>query len=68
MFALAGKFRTRVLEVPVADVEALDPDDETVWISETLAASEAFAPAGIEAYLAGLGRLWSGLRSTRRHA
>jgi hypothetical protein len=55
-----------VLEVPVADVEELDPEDETLWISETLAASDAFAPVGIEAYLAGVGRWWSGLRGTRR--
>jgi len=66
LFALAGKFRTRVLEVPVADVEALDPKDETLWISETLASSDAFAPVGIEARLAGVGRWWAGLRSTRR--
>ena len=66
LFAVTGKFRTRVLEVPVSDVEKLDPEDETLWISETLAASDAFAPAGIEAYLAGVGRGWSGLRGTRR--
>ncbi len=25
-------------------VEALDPEDETLWISDALAATEAFAP------------------------
>src|SRR4029079_4971257 len=54
--APTGRFRTRVLEVPVSDVEALDPEDETLWISETLASSAAFAPVGIEARLAGFGR------------
>jgi hypothetical protein len=70
LFALTGRFRTRVLEVPVADVEELDPEDETLWISETLAASDAFAPVGIEAYLAGVGRWWSALRrgARRTHA
>jgi hypothetical protein len=66
LFALTGKFRARVIEVPVDDVEELDPEDETLWISETLASSEAFAPTGLEAYLAGVGRWWSGLRRTRR--
>ena len=44
VFALTGTFRTRVLEVPVDAVEALDPEDETLWISDALAATEAFAP------------------------
>jgi hypothetical protein len=63
IFALSGRFRTRVLEVPVADVEELDPDDETVWISDSLAATAPFAPAGLRASLAGLQRWWSRLRS-----
>jgi hypothetical protein len=67
IFALTGTFRTRVLEVPVSDVEELDPHDETVWISDTLAATAPFAPAGIEACLAGVGRWWSGLRGGISH-
>jgi hypothetical protein len=63
VFAVTGTFRMRVLEVPVDDVEELDPDDETLWISEALASTEAFAPAGIEAYWAGVQRWWSGLRA-----
>lgn len=66
IFALTGTFRTRVLEVPVDDVEELDPEDETVWISESLAATAPFAPAGFAAYLAGVARWWSGLRGIRR--
>jgi hypothetical protein len=62
IFALSGTFRTRVLEVPVDDVEALDPEDETVWISDALAATAPFAPAGLRAHLAGLGRWRAGLR------
>jgi hypothetical protein len=67
IFALSGTFRTRVLEVPVGDVKELDPDDETVWISDALAATAPFAPAGLEAHLAGVQRWWTGLRGgTRR--
>jgi hypothetical protein len=66
VFALTGTFRTRVLEVPVDAVEALDPEDETLWISDALAATEAFAPAGMEAYVAGVQRWWSGLRGGLR--
>jgi hypothetical protein len=62
IFALRGTFRTRVLEVPVEDVKELDPDDETVWISDALAATAPFAPAGVAAYLAGVRRWWAGLR------
>jgi hypothetical protein len=63
IFAVGGTFRTRVLEVPVADVEGLDPEDETVWISDSLAATAPFAPARLEAYLAGFQRWWSALRA-----
>jgi hypothetical protein len=63
IFALGGTFRTRVLEVPVADVEGLDPEGETVWISDSLAATAPFAPARLEAYLAGFQRWWSALRA-----
>jgi hypothetical protein len=63
IFALGGTFRTRVLEVPVGDVEELDPDDETVWISDSLAATAPFAPAGLSAYRAGVQRWWSALRN-----
>jgi hypothetical protein len=52
-----------VLEVPVDDVEELDPEDETVWISDSLAATAPFAASGIRAYLAGVRRRWTGLRS-----
>jgi hypothetical protein len=55
IFALRGTFRARVLEVPVDDVTELDPEDETVWISEALAATAPFAPAGLR-------RWWAGLR------
>ena len=46
----------------------LDPEDETVWISETLAATAPFAPAGLAAHLAGLRRWWTGLRGGTRRA
>jgi hypothetical protein len=68
IFALSGTFRTRVLEVPVADVRELDPEDQTVWISETLAATAAFAPAGIAAHLAGARRWWTSLRGGAHRA
>jgi hypothetical protein len=64
IFALSGTFRTRVLEVPVDDVKELDPEDETVWISEALAATAPFAPAGLGAHLAGVRRWWTGLRGS----
>ncbi len=68
--ALGGRFRTRVLEVPVAEVDELDPDDETVWISDSLAATAGFTPAGLGACLAGVGQWWSGVRGgiRRTHA
>jgi hypothetical protein len=68
IFALSGTFRSRVLEVPVSDVEELDPDDETVWISEALAATAPFAPAGLAAHVAGVRRWWTGLRGRAHRA
>ena len=68
IFAVGGTFRTRVLEVPVAEVEELDPEDETVWISDSLAATEPFAPAGLEALAAGVERWWTSLRGGTRRA
>jgi len=56
IFAVGGTFRTRVLEVPVADVEELDPEDETVWIRDSLAATAPIAPAGLEALVEGIQR------------
>lgn len=59
LFARCGTFRARVLEVPVADVEEVDPPSETLWISEALASTPAFARGGAAAW-------WSGLRSGLR--
>ncbi len=66
--ALGGRFRTRVLEVPVAEVDELDPDDETVWISDSLAATAPFATAGVRAYTAGVRRRWWAAAVTRLSA
>jgi hypothetical protein len=66
--AASGRFRARVLEVPVADVEELDPVDETVWISDSLAATAPFAPAGLAASRARVQRWWTGLRAGSRRA
>jgi len=68
LFASSGRFRTRVLEVPVADVEELDPDDETVWISDSLACTAPFAPAGLAASRARVQRWWTGLRAGTHRA
>jgi hypothetical protein len=69
LYARCGTFRTRVLEVPVADVEALDPPLETLWISEALASSPAFAPGGWGARARqGAASWWSGLRAGLRRA
>jgi len=68
IFAHSGTFRTRALEVPVGDVEELDPDDETVWISDSLAATAPFARTGFAAYRAGVQRWWSGRRGGIRGA
>jgi hypothetical protein len=62
--ARCGTFRTRVLEVPVGDVEELDPPMETLWISEALAATPPFAPAGRALRMReGLRARWDGVRA-----
>lgn len=64
LYARCGTFRARVVEVPVTDVEALDPPMETLWISETLASSPPFAPSGAARRLRDGGAAWwSGIRS-----
>jgi hypothetical protein len=69
LYARCGTFRTRVLEVPVTAVEELDPPMETVWISETLASTPAFAPSGLLVRLREWAATsWSGLRSGLRRA
>jgi hypothetical protein len=69
LYARCGTFRTRVLEVPVADVEELDPPMETLWISETLAAQPGFASGGLAARVREGAAGWrDGVRSGLRRA
>jgi hypothetical protein len=69
LYARCGSFRARVLEVPVSDVEDLDPPMETLWISETLASSPGFARSGVAARVReGAAAFWSGVRSGLRRA
>jgi hypothetical protein len=63
VYARCGTFRTRVLEVPVGDVEALDPPMETLWISAALAARPEFGASGVlERPWKGAAAWWRGLR------
>ena len=69
LYARCGTFRARVVEVPVTDVEELDPPMEMLWISEALAASPGFAPVGVGARLRErAASRWNGLRSGLRRA
>jgi hypothetical protein len=69
LFARLGTFRTRIVEVPVDDVEALDPPMETLWISGRLADSPGFAPSGLAVRVRHWVRVWwAGVRSGIRRA
>jgi hypothetical protein len=64
LYARCGTFRTHVVEVPVAEVEELDPPTEMLWISASLAASPGFAANGVGGRLRdGAAAWWSGVRS-----
>lgn len=64
LYARSGTFRTHVVEVPVAEVEELDPPMETLWISEALASQPGFAPSGPAARIRqAAASWWSGLRN-----
>jgi hypothetical protein len=69
VYARRGSFRARVVEVPVGDIEALDPPMATLWISEALASSPAFVASGLGGRVrGGAAAWWRGLRSGGRRA